>query len=527
MIKFEQIETYYVFAHDKLAQNHYHLVEYIRSRVKACDQQHNHILDEEFCQLAEKICQAYQDRMVIYEARSKEMLFVQPIITSNIEQPGYRVLKISDIAEHLYRSLQFLYDPELGIFDQLYRFPSSIVPTMSVIGTMEGFDYDGHGRNPDLRNALAIGILEGIERYCGAFHAGENPTYSEQQLAETEICYAPLDVFMDYTEANYAHQAFHYRGYQPTEEIQWHECIDLVSDEQVLLPEQQVFFASEYISGEPRYKYNSSNGVAIGTTQDESIVSAMLELIERDSFLVYFYTQSKPPEIEDYQSALSHENLIKLLEDRNIAAKFYDITLETGVPAVMSVLTFGKSSRFKYYITAAAGLRYDEALRSALMEGITSYNYFLEKVEALTDEQLKEFEDYNNIETLSDHIMFYSTAKGQKELKLRLEGNNSVKFGNLHSKFADATGEGSLSAIKQQMIQAIAKHHESIIYCNLSNHLSLALGLHISRIIIPTMQDISFGYQHTNVNEKRLAMAIELNNLDGHLSESYPPHPFP
>lgn len=48
------------------------------------------------------------------------------------------------------------------------------------------------------------------------------------------------------------------------------------------------------------------------------------------------------------------------------------------------------------------------------------------------------------------------------------------------------------------------------------------------KILIPTMQNIGFGYLYQNINQERIQQAVQLNNLDGETEVmNCEPHPFP
>lgn len=195
----------------------------------------------------------------------------------------------------------------------------------------------GKGRTE--AQAKASGFCEAIERYSGIFQGDEaRIKSSHHKLGDRAI---HPNACMQFSQAQYDHRKTWnaQRGdlfqkvpepFDETREIEWTPIWSLTEQEFKYLPTAYCYF------GYPESTYcdcwADTNGCAAGNTLEEAILHGFLELVERDSVALWWYTRLQKPRVDlesfdepyfqtitDYYQSLERELwLIDLTADLNI-----------------------------------------------------------------------------------------------------------------------------------------------------------------------------------------------------------------
>ncbi|MFN9805586.1 MAG: YcaO-like family protein [Betaproteobacteria bacterium] len=103
-------------------------------------------------------------------------------------------------------------------------------------------------------------------------------------------------LFIQYSKAQYRHLAFPYRPFDPSAEYYWVKGRNLLTDKSVRVVADLVYARASLLSlglepGRPLTQVTSS-GCAAGITDDEAVLRALLEIIERDAFMRHWLRQT-------------------------------------------------------------------------------------------------------------------------------------------------------------------------------------------------------------------------------------------
>ena len=83
--------------------------------------------------------------------------------------------------------------------------------------------------------------------------------------------------------------------FDPSAEIEWSPVWSLRDERFKYLPTSLLYF---FYSGPGRTIHADSNGCAAGNTLEEAIVQGFLELVERDSYAIWWYNRLQRPEVD-------------------------------------------------------------------------------------------------------------------------------------------------------------------------------------------------------------------------------------
>ena len=117
-----------------------------------------------------------------------------------------------------------------------------------------------------------------------------------------------------------------------------------------------------------------SNGCAAGNTREEAIVQGFLELVERDSYAIWWYNRSQRAELDLSQFDDSYVRDLKAqLAATGRKLWVLDITSDLGIPSFVA-LSYSTNTG-QEFIEYGSGSHFDA--RIALLRALTEVNQFL------------------------------------------------------------------------------------------------------------------------------------------------------
>ena len=170
---------------------------------------------------------------------------------------------------------------------------------------------------------VQVARMDELER---AIHPQDIQLYSAAQIAAAELDGSPTHRF------HYVPQTF-----QVDQEHAWSQVRSIADDRRAWIPS-----AIAYL-GVPRTGPGSlrgcSNGVAAGNSVDEALLQGLLELVERDSVALWWYSRAHRPRIDlDATDDPRVRAALTPLRARGRDVWVLDITSDLGIPA-MAALT--------------------------------------------------------------------------------------------------------------------------------------------------------------------------------------------
>ncbi|MGQ8872589.1 YcaO-like family protein [Paenibacillus sp. TSA_86.1] len=474
------------------------------------------------------------------ETESADRLREMEIVSDyDILTDGYRAKDFDELIKTIDRYLSSLVHMDIGWFKNHYRSISDSLPMISLDGYLGKVNYDSYGRKFTYKQAYYTAILEGLERHQGGAPSMRSEwIVNEQNLSNQKKSFLSLKRFIHYTEDHYNSLHFPFPKYKTDDVIIWRSVYSLSQQCDTMVPEQIIYFNNHRFykrKMEERYLPDSSNGVAMGSNMIEAALSGLFEIIERDAFMVHWFSRSTPVKLENLEDVnnLNIKLMLCYLEYFGYSIHVFDITLESEVPTywVLAELNdFSNPQKLAFYTSAGANVDPFKAIESALIEITTSVKAFLiYKQVKYKDKNIDEMiKDYYQVEFLEDHLMLFSSPKMKDALSFAL---NSSKKADAAQSLAERAGKWVYSNQKQllhDIIETMKLYHKDILQANLTSPSLHRLGLNCVKIIVPTMQSIYFGYRQQNINKMRIKQAVLINKLDGNTDELNPvPHPFP
>lgn len=418
-----------------------------------------------------------------------------------------------------------LYSPEnLILLDSPNTYClGNIIPMYSAHVENSNFDkWAGMGCSLDKKRSILKAYGECVERYCGYdwddMHDNKRLFDSYNNLKNSYKCLS-LTELIDFDENIYDNDKNHmYSKYSDDKKISWIVGKDIISDEETLLPAQKVFLGTKLEKNEEMYIQWLSTGLACGSSYESSVLSAIYEVVERDSFMLTWNLklQGKRIIIDEIQDCrlkkLYNHIMNKLVGEDQLF--MYDISMTKGIYTVVTFIQNYNSEAIGLIVSAASDVNIENALLKSLEElcltQLFSYRMLFKNknTKVLSKEEVID---------LHSHLEYYNSGDRAKNIDF-IKSNDYVKLSELNSYV-----QGTAKEILNYIIKLFKNMNTHIYVADITKPEIREIGLTVVRAIIKEYNDLYVSYQFRLNNNNRLKKYQKMYNKNIN-SE---PHPFP
>ncbi|OOG93435.1 hypothetical protein BTH41_04277 [Bacillus mycoides] len=382
------------------------------------------------------------------------------------------------------------------------------------------------GRTHSFRASEATAILEGLERYCGMTPRGKrtNVHGSYRELEDTAI--NPLTIGV-HTDEHYKKTDFPFKPFDPDYPQDWVWGYSLSQNRPVLVPESIAYYS---LGHRDAFVYETSNGCAIGGSLEEAIFHGILEIVERDAFLLTWYAQLPLPRL-DLASADDVELQLMIERMRTITdydLHVFDATMEHGIPSIWAIAKNTKKGGMNLVCAGGAHMEPMRAVKSAIHELAGMLLTMDEKLEANKQKYEQCLRDPYLVTQMDDHSMVYGLPEAEERLQFLLNDNRSVQtfqqMNQLRSIDRDLTSD------LRHLLDRLHHSGLEVIVIDQTVPLIRKNGLYCVKVLIPGMLPMTFGHQLTRTTglQRVLTVPLELGYTNEPLTfEQLNPHPHP
>ncbi|MFC5666090.1 TOMM precursor leader peptide-binding protein [Kitasatospora misakiensis] len=262
-------------------------------------------------------------------------------------------------------------DEQSGLIPSVTSYTEHAFPFTGAVLAVPGassVEPAGYGRTRDFASAWSIAVAESLERlaaYAPSKRTGVRAGYAE--VAEAAIDPRSLGLYPD---DRYLIPGFPYRRFTEDAVTDWVWGYSFGQGRPVLVPEAFVYYRKPTPAGEPRFASEISSGFALGGCYEEAVLHGVLEVAERDAFLMAWYGRTPLPRID---LATVPDRRIPLVAERierqGYRVHVFDSTREHGIPSFWTLAEdISGTGRPRAVSTGGSGLRPAEAILAALHE---------------------------------------------------------------------------------------------------------------------------------------------------------------
>lgn len=389
--------------------------------------------------------------------------------------------------------------------------------------------WSGHGTT--YNDSTFLGVLEGLERYAGQTKRNV-PTEvfdSYDNLGEAALDPRPCGL---YEEGFYRlHPA--YKSFDTSRPTYWVPGYSFARQGPILVPEQLVYYL-DHRAEHANFVQDCSNGCASGSCLEEALLFGLLELIERDAFLVAWYARRRLTQI-DPSSCHSAETrfVVDRLDRMGYDVRLLDMRIDLSIPAVMGLAIRRDNGLGTLVFAAGASLDPEDAVRAALCEVACYVPGFDERVASQLTAARAMAGDYSMVRDQTDHQLLYGLPEMAPRADFLVEPSPAVTMDDLFAPWlAQRPATLDLRDDVRFCIEHVLALGFDVVAVNQTPPEQAVADLHTVRVLVPGFLPIDFGWDRQRaVGMPRLRTVLrqsglrptDLDPTDLHLH----PHPFP
>lgn len=360
----------------------------------------------------------------------------------------------------------------------------------------------GAGKGTSIMGALITAVGEAVERYsAGRFD--RRRMRSASLSAMTGNFLHPAETGL-YAEEQYAEPSFPFVRLDPETPIDWVEGAWMDDGARVWVPALPTYLNYPV----PRQAYFTevtSNGLGGGPTLAAAALSAGLELVERDAFMISWLARRPGLRVvvDESVDPLAREAMRQLTE-RGVSVEVYLLDAGIAVPAVACV-GYGDGERWPgATLSLSAHLCPRTAIKKALLEQ-GHIGPFMRRL--VFDEKRPIPATPEEVRSLEDHALYYVPTERARAIRFLGEA------GEVTASALPAAEEISLGALSRKVTAAGLR----VAIVDVTSPDLGPTPFRVARALGPGFQQIHFGHGFARLaNPRLLAFAPHGLNLEPH-----------
>ncbi|MFJ2782224.1 TOMM precursor leader peptide-binding protein [Kitasatospora sp. NPDC087315] len=449
-------------------------------------------------------------------------------------------------------------DGRTGVVRQLdvrtdYRYPMVSAPLHLPGGEQEA----GFGRDLDYAGCERTALAEALERLGGARPGGRRTVVRAgySSVAEQALCPTELGL---YPPERYAEPDFPYPPFDPDQELNWVWGYSFARDAPVLVPEDYAYYRTRH--GNPLARplaYEVSNGCALGGCLEEAALHGVVELAERDAFLLTWYARLPVPRVDlatvtEPRVAILAE---RIRQDSGHRVVAFATTPEHGIPTAW-VMAVHPGPCPEPAAICAAGAHFDpeRALLNGLLELAANLGWNRSAYRAESARIAAMVADPDLVREMRDHALLYCHPAAFDRFGFLFGGDpenpgDPGDFSNSGDGRSTGTGSGAALPVAEafaratcrprgedlrtdlaEVVARFTRRGQDVVVVDQTTDEHRAGGLACAKVIVPGLLPMTFGHRmrRTTGLPRLRHLPAELGYRAGPLApEQVNPHPHP
>src|SRR6266446_383867 len=435
-------------------------------------------------------------------------------------------------------------DERMGLVYSLTAENKNLLPIASSLLYFEPQDGDetiGTGCTLRTEQSKIVSLLEATERYAGLRPRSKRTTVQasyHQLVQQAQPALDPTSLGLHSPEQYEQHKQNHYHShlvpYHHDLTCNWVWGYSFQRQSPILVPEHYAYYGIPTSEENPAFVYEISNGCALGNCLEEAIFHGIMEVVERDAFLLTWYAQLSLPHLNLLSVT---DPTIRLLVEHLEYHSGYTIyalnaTLDHAI-ACLCLLGIDEQNREgmpKAHIVAGSHPHPEQALLRALRELTTSLDLPPQSnqqrrtaLEMLTNASL--------VKTMHDHPLVYYLPEALDRLHFLYRTQQQQTFQEAFGDFYHHPPEHmDLRDDLEYLISYYLKRGIDIIVVDQTAPEHTLCGLRCVKVLMPGMLPMTFGQHNRRIIgfERLHQLPFTLGYRSHPLTEAeVNPHPHP
>jgi ribosomal protein S12 methylthiotransferase accessory factor len=454
-------------------------------------------------------------------------------------KPSRETYRVRDVLPELDQLRRTYVDEETGLIRTINHDTLGGLVLAGAMMPLRSHDADepGIGRARSYRTSELTAILEALERYGGVEPGGKRTVVRARYAAIADRALDPRTLGLHPAES-YDLPGFPFRPFDEDQECRWCWGYSFGRGEPVLVPEACAYFrAHRREPVEMPFVYEISNGCALGSCLEEAILHGLLEVAERDAFLLTWYARMPAPRL-DLGSAVDRTVPLQaaaIAAETGYEVLAFDTTVEHGIPCVWTMAVHpGDPGPDAPKMVCAAGAH--PSLEHAVLNGLSELGPILvdlmRRFPNDADRARRMVADPALVATMPDHSTLYGAVEAFDRLGFLTGSGRVRRLDEPPLSRREAFGNEDLSDDLREAVKRFLDSWMDVVVVDQTAPEHRAGGFSCVKVLVPGSVPMTFGYHHRRtVGLPRLGTVPKLL---GHRPEPLPyedlnphPHPFP
>ena len=356
--------------------------------------------------------------------------------------------------------------------------------------------FSGKGMTMEAARTSALG--EAVERYGGACWDPSELVFARRDRLDGPSL-DPRDLVL---YAPWQYDELPYHPYDGSNQLGWLRARSLVSGTEVWVPALASFMSYAVVFDEEYLCPITSNGLAAGPTLIDAILSAALEVLERDAFMITWLARLP---VERW--SLKHhpdpdvEALCEAYRRRGVTFELYHLPTDHPVH-VFAAMGYQSSGWGGPAVVVGLGAGFDAApaARAAVME-VAQVRPALRRrlrTEAAQERLRQLLDDPHDVESLEEHDLLYSSPSALSALDFLRRA--PVR----DDPWSQSPRDGRALTDLERLCTHLEAAGDDLLYVNLTPPDLAEHGLYVVRCLLPSFQPIDFGWKERRLGGERL-----------------------
>lgn len=390
-------------------------------------------------------------------------------------------------------------------------------------GQFENFNNAG-GASISRDLALAKAVGEAVERYCSAIYdltALPLCSYEEAPFP----CVPPAE-FALHSPEQYEQPGFMWVPFEESTPIRWTAALDPLTGESVHVPAAMVYMPYYYYrgSGDTPICQPISTGMACHCSPAEAAIAAASEVIERDALMITWQAMLSMPHIA--AETLSDENYDRLQRFERLGGQvtLLDITLDVGMPTVLSVLSNAQEELPARVFAASSALSPETAVRQSLEE-LAHTRRYCHAIKSWLPRIVPNPPSHDNVVDQLSHLNFWTDQRNAHLADFLLQSKIRMSFDDMGNLETEAPGRD----LEVLCLRVRAVGHR-LLLVDLTTPDVRDLGITVIRALIPGFQPLFMSYRNRSLGGTRLwtvPQKLGHGGIDPQTGDNPSPHMYP
>ncbi|WP_433011807.1 TOMM precursor leader peptide-binding protein [Kribbella sp. CA-294648] len=390
--------------------------------------------------------------------------------------------------------------------------------------------WSGHAES--YQRSELLGAMEGLERDAGQRPRRVTPAL-RASVTELTAPYVEMEQCGLYPPDFYVQHEAKYVPWASNPSVPWVWGWSVRDHRPLLVPEQIAYYL-DHREDHRNTVQECSNGCASGSSVTEAVLHGQLELIERDAFLISWYSGLTPTEIDlDTVDSPLVRQMRAHVDLLGYDLRCFDIRVDLPVPAVGAVAVRRDGGIGTLCFAGGASLDPADAVRAAVCEVASYVTGFADRVTDTLGEVQRMVEDYGNVTELAHHALLFGMPAMAQYADHWLRQTEVTPLADVYADWT--TGRAPATDLREpveEIVALFAARGMDTVVVDQTTPEQLAMELHTVATIVPGLIPIDFGWQRQRVltMPRTLWAAYQGGRATQPLSADQlhrVPHPFP